>query len=367
MITQESLKKTPLYDEQLASGARMIPFGGWEMPVQFEGILAEYDQTRTRAAIFDTSHMGEFLVEGDAGVCGLDRIVTMSLADMPIKTGRYGMILNERGGIIDDLIVFRVDQQKWFIVVNGSTTHNDAEHFKRHLKAQALFKDVSTQTGKLDIQGPLSRDVLSGLVKDISKLDYYTFDYFDLLGDQVLISRTGYTGELGYEIYCPWNMARTLWQRLMEDKRLKAAGLGARDLLRLEMGYSLYGHELNEDISPLEAGLSRFINFEKDFIGKEALLKQREIGGQRKIVGFVSDNRRSPRAGHKIYSEEKAEIGFVTSGAFSPELKKGIGLGMVAYDRGTKGAVISFGDESNRVPAIITERIFYKKGSLKDY
>ena len=165
----------------------------------------------------------------------------------------------------DDLIVFRLEERKWFLVVNGATAEKDAKHFQEHLTEGAAFKDVSFQTGKIDVQGPLSRNVLSSFVAEIEKLDYYTCDYFDLLGERVIISRTGYTGELGYEIYFPWGKTKDLWGALLEHENVKPAGLGARDILRIEMGYSLYGHELEEGISPLESGLQRFIDFEKDF------------------------------------------------------------------------------------------------------
>ena len=365
-IAGEHLKRTPLYDDHVALKARMVPFGGWEMPVQYEGILAEYEQTRRAAAIFDTCHMGEFVVEGDARPCGLDRLVTMSLNDLPVKSCRYGLLLNQEGGVVDDLIVFRLDKTQWFIVVNGATTRKDAFHFQKNLKKGTFFKDISSQTGKIDLQGPLARDVLKPLVAGIEKLDYYTFDYFDLLGEYVLVSRTGYTGELGYEIFYPWGKIKRVWQELLKNSNVKPAGLGARDVLRLEMGYSLYGHELEENISPLEAGLNRFIDFNKEFIGKEALLKQQEAGISRKLVGLLSDNRRTPRSGHKIYASDQQEIGLVTSGSFSPGLNAGIGLGFVRSASATQGEKIFFGDDKNKISAIITGKSFYKQGSLKN-
>jgi len=365
MLSQEKLQKTPLHDEHVALKARMVPFGGWEMPVQYDGILKEHEHTRRAASIFDISHMGEFIIEGDCIESGLDRIVTMSLADLPVKSCRYGCILNEQGGVIDDLIVFRVEDNKWFVVVNGVTTQKDAEHFQKYLTDKAVFSDVSLQTGKIDVQGPLSRDVLSSFVKDIVKLDYYTFDYFDLLGERVLISRTGYTGELGYEIYFPWDKTKDLWQALMEHDHVKPAGLGARDILRLEMGYSLYGHELGESISPLESGLGRFIHFDKNFIGKEVLLKQKEDGLKQKIVGITSETRRAPRQGHKIYLESGEEVGIVTSGTFSPSLNGGIGLGFVATRHADQGTTVFFGDHKGKNRGGVTSRFFYKDTSLK--
>ena len=364
MITQEQLKRTSLFEEHLKLKAKMVPFGGWEMPVQYQGILAEYEQTRRGVAVFDTSHMGEFLIKGEAVTSGLDKIVTMPIVDMPLKTSRYGFILNDQGGIIDDLIVFRVKENEWFIVVNGGTTEKDAIHFKKYLTKDAHFEDISLTTGKLDLQGPLARDILADINPEIKKLGYFSFDYFDLLGEKVLISRTGYTGELGYEIFFPWGRIKELWQILLKDERVKPAGLGARDVLRIEMGYSLYGHELAENISPLEAGLSKFIDFNKDFRAKEILVKQRE-GMKRKLAGFVSSNRRSPRSEQKIYSTDNEEIGVVTSGSFSPALNKGIGLGFVKKELAALGTKIFIGGEK-ALEAAISEKMFYKKGSLKN-
>jgi len=362
MPSQKSLQKTPLHNEHLALKARMVPFGGWEMPVQYEGILNEHAHTREAVSIFDISHMGEFIVEGDCIESGLDRIVTMSLRDLPVKSCRYGCILNERGGVIDDLIIFRLEEKKWFFVVNGATTKKDALHFQAHLTEKSSFRDVSLQTGKIDIQGPLARDVLSSFVADIGKLDYYTFDRFDLLGEHVLISRTGYTGELGYEIYFPWEKTKDLWRELIRRDNVKPAGLGARDVLRLEMGYSLYGHELGEDISPLESGLGRFIDFDKDFIGKEDLLKQKKEGVRQRIAGISSEGRRAPRPGHKIYLDSGEEVGIITSGTFSPSLNKGIGLGFVAAQYAGHGSTVFFGNSKSK--GTIVPRTFYQGGSL---
>ena len=364
MLAQEKLQKTPLYDEHLALKARMVAFGGWKMPVQYEGIIKEHGHTRNAVSIFDISHMGEFIIEGDYAESGLDAIVTMPLVDLPVGSCRYGCILNEQGGVIDDLIVFRTEERKWFIVVNGSTTQKDKAHFQKYLKKETVFKDVSLQTGKIDIQGPLSINVLSSFVADVEKLDYYTCDHFDLLGERVLISRTGYTGELGYEIYFPWNKTKDLWRELIKHDNVRPAGLGARDILRVEMGYSLYGHELGEDISPLESGLNRFISFEKDFIGKSALLKQKEEGPKKKIVGISSANRRAPRQDQKIYLTSGEEIGVMTSGTFSPSLNKGIGLGFVAAQHANQDTAVLFGDLKSKSAGTISSRAFYKGGSL---
>lgn len=365
MLSETILKQTPLYSEHQLLHARIVPFGGWEMPIQYEGILSEYEHTRKGTSLFDTCHMGEFFIEGDFKKSGLDRIVTQRIWDMPLKTCRYGLSLNEQGGVIDDLIVYRLAEEKWMVVVNGATTDKDAAHFQSHLAGRGAFRNASSEIGKLDVQGPQSRDILKKIIPGIEKLEYYTFDYFDFLGQNNIVSRTGYTGELGYEVYFPWIRMKELWKKILENKNVKPAGLGARDVLRLEMGYSLYGQELDEHISPLEAGLSKFIDFEKDFIGQGTLLKQKSEGLKRKLVCFVSQTRQSPRHNHKIFSADAKEAGIVTSGTFSPALKRGIGMGFVASDSGAKKSSLLFGDEKNKVAAEVTGRPFYKNGSLK--
>jgi aminomethyltransferase len=366
MLNDALLKKTPLYEKHEEHKALLQPFGGWMMPIQYTGILAEYEQTRQRVSIFDISHMGEFIVEGDLRKTGLDRIVTSALASVPVRASKYGAMLNPQGGVIDDLIVFRMDEDQWLLVVNAATTEKDKAHLEAHLTDKAVFKDITMDTGKVDIQGPEARQQLLKLVKDIDKLDYYSFDFFDLLGENVLISRTGYTGELGYEIYYPWDKTVLLWDALLDLPGVEPAGLGARDMLRLEKGYSLYGHELKENVTALTSGLGRFVDFDKEFIGKEALSQQKKSGLTQKIMGIESQNRRSPRQGYSIFTADGKPIGTVTSGGFSPALEKGIGLAFIDVAHAQKGEVIQFGDDRRKFPGTITSRVFYKQGSLKD-
>ncbi len=364
MPVDTSLHYTPLNSEHIALGAKMVGFGGWSMPLQYESILAEWEYNRKQVSIFDCSHMGEFMIKGDAKACGLDRIVVQTIADMPLKTCRYGAMLNESGGVIDDLIVYRKGPQEWMIVVNAANIEKDARHFCTHLNKEAHFEDASFKTAKLDVQGPRSRDVLKALgAAGIEKLTYYTFDQFQISGIPCLISRTGYTGELGYEIYCPWEKAKEIWKTILNNATVKPTGLGVRDVLRVEMCYSLYGHELEENISPLEAGLDKFIDGQKDFIGRQALSSRRPE--TRRIGFFVSASRKSPRAGHKIYDGKGQEIGTVTSGTFSPALQLGIGIGFMGRHSNDVGLEIFFGDEKNKMAATVAKRPFYKNGSLK--
>src|SRR5271154_1691860 len=280
MMVETPLHNTPLADEHVALGAKMVGFGGWNMPLQYESILAEWEYNRKTVSLFDCSHMGEFLIKGDAKTCGLDRIVTHTIVDMPVNTCRYGAMLNDSGGVIDDLIVYRKGPEDWMIVVNAANIEKNARHFRAHLNSKAHFEDASFKTAKLDVQGPQSRDVLKLLAPGIEKLTYYAFDQFQIAGIPCLISRTGYTGELGYEIYCPWEKCKEIWKIILKNATVKPTGLGVRDVLRIEMCYSLYGHELEENITPEEAGLDKFIDGKKDFIGRQAGLAtpKRSIG-----------------------------------------------------------------------------------------
>lgn len=364
MSTDTSLQQSPLHDEHLALKAKMVPFAGWDMPVQYEGILAEYRATRQAVAVFDTSHMGEFFVEGEAGSRALDHLVTQPLSDMAVNTCRYGLLLNDHGGVMDDLIVYRFSADKWMVVVNAGTMEKDAEQFDRHIAAPGAFKNSSSALGKVDVQGPLSRETLIPLVPGIARLEYYTFMEAVVLGEKVVVSRTGYTGELGYEIYFPWDKMPLLWRELMR-RGVKPAGLGARDVLRTEMGYPLYGHELNDDKSPLPVGMNRFIDWKKEFIGKPVLEKEMTRGLSTKLICFASENRRSPRAGHRIFSLAGKLIGQVTSGTFSPFFQKGIGIGLVDIVGIGADKQIFFGEKPEGLKADIVGRPVYKNGSLK--
>jgi aminomethyltransferase len=359
------IKKTPLYEEHKALKAKFGPFGGWDMPISYSGIIGEHNWTRSSASIFDICHMGEFIISGPKASSELNRIVTMNTERQPVGSCKYGFMLNEAGGIIDDLIVYRLENNKFMMVVNAATTEKDFNNLKENLAAEINLEDISAKTAKIDIQGPLSRRIIKDALSiDVSELNYYTFKIYDFLGQKNIISRTGYTGELGFEIYVDAKKARQLWNLLLEDKRVKPAGLGARDTLRLEMAYPLYGHELDDNISPLEAGLKMFVDFETDFIAKDELLKMKEKGLEKSLVCFKVSGRRSPRAGYKIFKNDE-EIGRVTSGSFSPSLGCGIGLGYILRGYKNLQEPIILGDEKVSLEAQIVKRPFYKKGSLK--
>ena len=359
------LKTTPLLETHKALNAKMAPFGGWLMPIQYEGIIAEHNWTRKSCSLFDICHMGEFIICGNCDKINLQRIVTFDLAGMDCGSCHYGFMLNEAGGIVDDLIVYRIEKEKWMLVVNAATTDNDEQRLKKHLSGDFELENVSQQIGKLDLQGPLSKDVLMSLIDPkIGELKYYRFGIFAALGDEDIISRTGYTGELGYELYVNSEKAREIWNMLLKDDRVKPAGLGARDTLRLEMGYSLYGQDIDFNITPYEAGLMYFVDLDKDFIGKEALIKQKEKGESKKLISFILDSRRSARHNDKIYINNK-EVGIVTSGSFSPSLSCGIGMGYIKGENIGADSKIVIKGERGEMSATVCEKPFYKKGTVK--
>lgn len=361
----DELKNTPLLPEHQRLKALIAPFGGWNMPIQYEGIIAEHRWCREKAALFDICHMGEFLYKGDIEAGGLEDVFTFSVKSIPVGRSRYGFLLNDRGGVIDDLIVFRLAEDEAMVVVNAATIANDFAVISSRLKGGAAFTDISAATGKLDIQGPLSREVLvTAFGPEIAQIPYFKFTRMHILDVEAIVSRTGYTGELGYEIFLPAEKVTELWHLLLADERVRPAGLGARDVLRLEVGYSLYGSDIDEETTPLEAGLAAFVNFDKEFVGKEALLRQKEQGLARVKAAFEVKSRRSPRHHYEICFEGEA-VGHVTSGVFSPMLGCGIGIGFVKPEVAAVGSPLTVRHDKVSMEATVCELPFYKDGSLR--
>jgi len=362
----EELKATPLSAHHEGLKALMAPFGGWLMPIQYEGIIAEHKWCREKAALFDICHMGEFLFQGDIVAEGLENVFTFSVKGIPVGRSRYGFLLNERGGVIDDLIVFRLAEEQVMIVVNGATIANDFAVIGSRLKDAAKLVDISGNTGKLDLQGPLSREVLvQHFGAEIAAIPFFKSIKMNILGVEAIVSRTGYTGELGYEIFIPAQKVCELWELLLKDPRVAPAGLGARDLLRLELGYSLYGSDLDEDTTPLAAGLAPFVNLDKEFVGREALLKEQQAGAKTVKVAFRVNSRRAPRHHYEIL-QDGAAVGSVTSGAFSPMLGCGIGLGYVKPQASALGTKLVIKHDRVEMEAVVVELPFYTGGSLRD-
>jgi aminomethyltransferase len=361
----DSLKKTPLLGEHEKFSTRLSPFGGWLMPIQYDGILAEHRWCRESAALFDTCHMGQFLFRGEIAASGIEQLFSFRLDTIPVGRCRYGFLLNEWGGILDDLTVYRLAADQLMMVVNAGPEEKDFAAIQDDLQSCTSFSDRTGHSGKLDLQGPLSREVLvQHFGAEVETIPFFGFRQMDILGSEAIVSRTGYTGELGYEIYCIPERIVELWQLLLSDRRVRPAGLGARDLLRLEMGYSLYGSDLDETTTPLEAGLGRFVDFSRDFVGKEALVRQQAEGLKRVKAAFRVDSRRSPRHGYGIFRHGE-QVGSVTSGAFSPMLGCGIGMGYVTPAAAALGTSLQIGQEGLSLEATVVELPFYRDGSLR--
>lgn len=322
---------TPLASAHKHLEGRMVSFAGWWLPVQYDSILKEHQRVRHSAALFDVCHMGEILIQGPQACADLQKILACPVENLEVHQARYGFLLNPEGGVLDDLIVFRIGREAFWLVVNAGPAQKDFQWVRQLVSPGTTCLDISAETAKIDLQGPLSPQALLAVADTpdaVEALGRFRLTRTSIAGTEVLLSRTGYTGEKGYEIFCPPEKAEALWALLLEQEDVSPAGLGARDTLRLEKGLPLYGHELSEDITPLEAGLERFIGWGEDFIGKEALLKQKEAGLRQCRIGFVCEGRRAAREEYAV-EMEGLQVGTVSSGAFSPILKRGIGMAYV--------------------------------------
>ncbi len=363
-----TLQRTPLYAVHLAAGARMVPFAGWEMPVQYAGVIAEHQAVRTAVGLFDISHMG-ILDFGGSGVAAfLDYVLTNRVDDLRENQVRYSLVCRTDGGILDDVLVYRLPTH-YRLVVNAANTDKIVRHLESH--AHGNHWNVRTTVRNADlallaVQGPQAVTLLDTLVADTSLagVRYYWGTQGRFLGEVITLTRTGYTGEDGFELFVPAERAVAVWETLREAGEpygLQPAGLGARDTLRLEMGYPLYGNDMDETTTPVEASLERAVDFKKgDFIGKEAILRKKEKGIERKLVGFELLQKGIPRHGYRIYSNGKT-LGAVTSGNFSPTLKKGIGLGFVHPTYSGPGSEILIDIRGKVALAVVVELPFYKK------
>ena len=358
-------KKSPLHEEHIKLKALMAPFAGWEMPIHYGSIIDETKHTRSSVSIFDISHMGELFVKEEPANSSLDKILTVPVVKMKLNSCRYGFLLNKKGGILDDLIVYRLKDDEWMIVVNASNEERDADIISKGLSRKASFENRSARIVKIDVQGPRSPDIMEKIAgAGIKELGYYRFNEFDIFGRKDIISRTGYTGEIGFEVYIDREKGTALWQELLNNNEVKPAGLGARDILRLEMGYPLYGDELTEDNSPIEAAMDKFLDMEKEFTGKKPIIKQKNKGIKRKLVGFAVEGRRTPRHENRIIVNG-SEAGFVTSGVFSPHLNKGLGMGYIDIQYAAEGNDISIDTCKGEIAAKIEKIPFLKNTSIK--
>ncbi|WP_233231516.1 glycine cleavage system aminomethyltransferase GcvT [Tichowtungia aerotolerans] len=368
------MKHTPLHEEHITLGARMAEFGGWDMPIQYEGILAEHQHTRTQTGLFDICHMGEFELTGPTAAADLENLLTMKVSTLAVGQCRYGFMLNEEGGVIDDLTCYCLDDARYMLVVNAATRDGDAEWIQNHLSPETVFTDRSNELAKLDVQGPQARTDLEKVFGSIPDIGYFRAEFFrgleKLLGagsacldTEMLISRTGYTGELGYELYFPASEAVRIWRALLGNENIKPIGLGARDTLRLEMGYSLYGHELSTDRTP--AGVSRgmFIKKDQDFIGRDAVMRDLETPAEL-LVALEFESKRAARAHDKVFLRG-LEMGEVTSGSVSPSLGKAVALALVKADAAGLGTVLDVEIRGKQFPATVVNLPFYPNGTAR--
>src|SRR5438876_39332 len=364
--TATSLKRTPLYEQHVALGARLVEFGGWEMPVQYSSILDEHRAVRTHAGLFDVSHMGEFKVEGPDALAFLQHLVPNDVSRLAVNQALYTQLCLPDGGTIDDLIIYHLADNHYMLVVNAANIDNDfAWVEKQASNFNVQITNQSDATALLALQGPEAQAILQPLTEvDLSTVRYYHCAPGTVNGTNCIISRTGYTGEDGFELYCASADASKLWNDLLaagKDHGLLPAGLGARDTLRLEAGYCLYGHELNEQTNPLEARLGWTVKFDKgNFIGRDALLKIKEQGLERKLIGVELLDRGVCRVGHVIYANEHA-IGSITSGGPSPTLHKNIGMGYVVIAHANVGEIVDIDIRGKHVAAQIVALPFYKR------
>ncbi len=360
------LKRTPLYDNHRLAGAKMIDFGGWEMPVQYAGVLEEHRTVRSKAGLFDVSHMGEIEVKGKDALEFAQYIFTNDVSKLEDSQILYTPMCYPEGGVIDDLLVYRFNKEHFLLVVNASNTDKDFAWLEEKSKFyEVRLENRSAEYALLALQGPQAQKILQKLTSlDLNEIKNYRFKHWEVDEVLCLISRTGYTGEDGFELYFPPEYAVQLWQKILEagaEEGIQPIGLGARDTLRFETKLPLYGNELGPEITPLEAGLGFFVKLDKkDFIGKEALQKQKENGIPRKLVGLEMIERGIARSHYPIQSEGK-EIGFVTSGSFAPTLNKNIALGLIEAEYAQDGKILEILIRGKGVKAQITPSLFYKR------
>ena len=357
-------QRTPLHDVHVRAGARIVEFAGWEMPVQYAGILAEHEAVRTRAGLFDVSHMGEVVFRGPGALEALQRLFTNDLARCADGQAQYGCLCRESGGIVDDVVVYRRSAEDLLVCVNAANRQKDFEW----LRDGAPGADVANESdawGQLALQGPLAAEVLQPLTSfRLSSIGTYRFAHGEVAGVACLVARTGYTGEDGFELFCPAAEAARLWSALMEagePQGLEPCGLGARDSLRLEMAYRLYGSDMDDGTTPLEAGLAWVVKLDKgDFVGRDALRRQKEQGLSRKLVGFTLVDPGIPRHGYAVLQDGKA-VGTVTSGTKSPTLGLSIGLAYVPPALAAEGSTFAVDIRGRAASAKVVKTPFYAR------
>lgn len=366
----EGLSRTPLYGEHVALGAKMVPFAGFEMPVQYKaGIRAEHEAVRERVGLFDVSHMGEFRITGPGALDLIQRIAVNDASKVEVGQAQYSAMCNETGCVIDDLLVYR-HPDHWMLVVNASRREQDLAWVRKHADGMDVeVDDQSDEVALIAVQGPRAAELLARLTdSDLDAIGYYRFTTGTVADVPGTISRTGYTGEDGFELYVAADQSVVVWKALMEKGRdldVEPAGLGSRDSLRLEVGYALYGNDLDEEHTALESGLGWVVKLDKgDFVGRDALVRQKEEGPPRRLVGFRLKGRGFPRPGYPLLADGR-EIGVVTSGTASPTLGVGLGLGYVRRDFAKSGTEVGVEIRGRALEAAVERPPFYKDGSIR--
>ena len=354
----------PLHDLHISLGARMVPFAGFEMPVRYSSDKEEHLTVRQAVGVFDVSHMGEFMITGPQSLDLIQKVTSNDASKLLDGQAQYSCLPNNTGGIVDDLLVYRLGAEEYLLVVNASNIDKDWNWIKSHNNFQCEMKNISAETILLAVQGPKAQATLQKLTDiDLSAINYYHFIKGDLAGKQMIISATGYTGSGGFELYINKTDGQDAWKKIFEagaEYGIKPIGLGARDTLRMEMGFCLYGHDIDDHTSPLEAGLGWITKFTKDFIHSDQLKAQKEAGVSRRLVGFEMTDKGIPRQDYEITDAEGKVIGKVTSGTMSPSLNKGIGMGYVPAGFHQPGTTIYINIRDKQLGACVVKPPFIK-------
>ncbi len=359
------MKTTALTPKHIALGAKMVEFAGYNMPVSYTGLNDEHITVRTAAGMFDVSHMGEFMIKGPKALALVQKVTSNDAAVLTDGKVQYSCLPNDKGGIVDDLLVYCIDRETYFLVVNASNIDKDWNWIKSHNDLGVDMKNISEEYSLMAIQGPKAAAILGKLTPvDLTKIPYYNFAIGQFCGvNDVIISNTGYTGAGGFEIYCKNADAPKIWDAIMEAGKaegLKPIGLGARDTLRLEMAFNLYGNDIDDTTSPIEAGLGWITKFTKEFTNSKALLEQKEKGVAKKLVGFTMIDKGIPRHGYEITDAQGNVIGVVTSGTQSPSLQQAIGMGYVKTELAKPGTELYIKIRDKLIKAIVVKTPFYK-------
>ncbi|HIA48604.1 MAG TPA: glycine cleavage system aminomethyltransferase GcvT [Candidatus Hydrogenedentes bacterium] len=356
----EEMQKTALHDLHEKMGGKIVDFNGWALPVQFSGIVNEHIHTRTQASLFDCSHMGEYVVKGADAIEAYSREIISDLSKIPVGRCRYGAVLNDAAGILDDLITFRMSEDELYVVTNAGPLEQITDRFCSNNPGMT---HVSYETAKIDIQGPMAREcALKAGFGTAESLKYFNATWTHWEGHRILLSRTGYTGELGYELFMDNDLAETIWQRFYEMDCVELAGLGARDTLRTEVGYALSGQDFNDAITPLEANMAPFVDWDKDFVGKQALRELRESNDYPVLTPIKTNSRRSPRHNFEVHNEGRA-VGIVTTGTFGPSVGHGIGYARIPQELSAPETALTAGPKNLEIETCTAP--FYSDGTCR--